>query len=65
MTAFGRFLPFATVSYGSVSTGRGRQKSADSVEKVGPPKLPAHWLVKTPFFARGYVKSESGSLCQK
>ena len=21
----------------------------DSVEKVGPPKLPAHWLVKMPF----------------
>jgi hypothetical protein len=36
------------------------QQSADSVEKVGPPKLPAHWLVKTPFFARCDVKSESG-----
>jgi hypothetical protein len=38
---------------------------ADSVEKVGHPKLTAHWMVKMPFFARCYVKSESASLWQK
>jgi len=33
----------------AISAGRDRQKSADSVEKVGHPKLPDHRPVKTPF----------------
>jgi hypothetical protein len=34
-------VPFVDVHYGS-NTGRDGQKSADSVEKVGLPKLPDH-----------------------
>ncbi|MCY1423051.1 hypothetical protein D9M71_387560 [compost metagenome] len=34
---------------GSDATLHDGQQSVDSVEKVGPPKLPAHRLVKTPF----------------
>jgi hypothetical protein len=37
---FDRILPVATVSYVPVSTGCGRQKPADSVEKVGSLELP-------------------------
>jgi hypothetical protein len=40
--AVGQKKAFLKVSFGSVSAGRDRQKSADSVEKVGLPKLPDH-----------------------
>ena len=34
MTAIGRFLPVAIVSFGLIVAGRERQEPADSVEKV-------------------------------
>jgi hypothetical protein len=36
-----------------------RRFMADSVEKIGPLKRRVHCLIKTRFFARCYVKSES------
>ena len=38
---------------------------ADSVEKVGPSRLPAYRPLKKLFFARRYAKSELGNLCRK
>jgi len=41
------------------------QKSADSVEKVGPSRLPGYWLLKTPFLRTAMRNLSSESSAQR
>jgi hypothetical protein len=40
------------------AANRDGEQSADSVEKVGPSRLPAYWLLKTPF-----LRAATRNLC--